>query len=155
MPSGFTRALTGGNVGLLLGSLSVGLLGDRLGPVLIGCVLIFGIFSLLSTLVRSPLQLAVLRSLTDVGLGGGIRTTSRPPGLGSAKSEARAIACAMSASVVPTGFWSQDCWRACLCLLSAGRRSSSRIHSAFRGDVVEKVPQRPLENDNFHMWVAL
>jgi MFS transporter, AAHS family, 4-hydroxybenzoate transporter len=70
----FTQALTAGNVGLLLGSLCAGLLGDRLGrkPVLISCVAGFGIFSLLSALVGSPLQLAVLRLLTGLGLGGGI-----------------------------------------------------------------------------------
>jgi AAHS family 4-hydroxybenzoate transporter-like MFS transporter len=73
-PSVFTQALTAGNVGLLFGSLSVGLLGDRLGrkPVLIGCVVAFGIFSLISALVGSPLQLVVLRLLTGLGLGGGI-----------------------------------------------------------------------------------
>jgi AAHS family 4-hydroxybenzoate transporter-like MFS transporter len=73
-PQVFTTALTCGNVGLLLGSLSAGLLGDRLGrkPVLIGCVAVFGIFSLLSALAGSPLQLAGLRFLTGLGLGGGI-----------------------------------------------------------------------------------
>ena len=30
-PSGFTPALTAGNVGLLLGSIGAGVLGDRLG----------------------------------------------------------------------------------------------------------------------------
>jgi AAHS family 4-hydroxybenzoate transporter-like MFS transporter len=73
-PQVFTTALTAGNVGLLFGSLCAGLLGDRLGrkPVLIGCVAVFGIFSLLSALVGSPLQLAGLRFLTGLGLGGGI-----------------------------------------------------------------------------------
>jgi|HubBroStandDraft_4_1064222.scaffolds.fasta_scaffold01973_9 AAHS family 4-hydroxybenzoate transporter-like MFS transporter len=73
-PQVFTAALTCGNVGLLLGSLSAGLLGDRLGrkPVLIGCVTVFGIFSLLSALVGSPVQLAGLQFLTGLGLGGGI-----------------------------------------------------------------------------------
>jgi MFS transporter, AAHS family, 4-hydroxybenzoate transporter len=71
---GFTQALTAGNVGLLLGSLCFGLLGDRLGrkPVLLSCVAGFGIFSLLSALVSSPFQLAALRLLTGLGLGGGI-----------------------------------------------------------------------------------
>jgi MFS transporter, AAHS family, 4-hydroxybenzoate transporter len=73
-PPVFTQALTAGNVGLLLGSLCAGLLGDRLGrkPVLIGCVAVFGVFSLLSALVGSPVQLAGLRFLTGLGLGGGI-----------------------------------------------------------------------------------
>jgi len=73
-PPVFTQALTAGNVGLLFGSLCAGLLGDRLGrkPVLIGCVAVFGVFSLLSAVVGSPLQLAGLRFLTGLGLGGGI-----------------------------------------------------------------------------------
>ena len=73
-PAVFTQALTSGNVGLLLGSLCAGLLGDRLGrkPVLIACVAVFGAFSLLSALVGSPSQLAALRFMTGLGLGGGI-----------------------------------------------------------------------------------
>jgi len=73
-PSAFTPALTAGNVGLLLGSLCAGMLGDRLGRkrVLIGCVAIFGVFSLLSALAASPAQLAGLRLLTGLGLGGGV-----------------------------------------------------------------------------------
>jgi AAHS family 4-hydroxybenzoate transporter-like MFS transporter len=73
-PSGFTPALTAGNVGLLLGSIGVGLLGDRLGrkPVLISCVAVFGAFSLLSAFAHSLFQLSALRLLTGLGLGGGI-----------------------------------------------------------------------------------
>jgi AAHS family 4-hydroxybenzoate transporter-like MFS transporter len=73
-PPVFTQVLTAGNVGLLLGSLCAGLLGDRLGrkPLLIACVAVFGVFSLLSALTGSPLQLAGLRFLTGLGLGGGI-----------------------------------------------------------------------------------
>ena len=76
-PSVFTQALTAGNVGLLLGSLCAGLLGDRLGrkPVLIGCVVSFGIFSLVTAFAGSPLQLAGARFLTGLGLGGGIPLT--------------------------------------------------------------------------------
>jgi MFS family permease len=45
-PAVFTRALTAGNVGLLLGLLGAGLLGDRLRrrPLIICCVLEFGVF---------------------------------------------------------------------------------------------------------------
>jgi MFS transporter, AAHS family, 4-hydroxybenzoate transporter len=73
-PSGFTQALIAGNIGLLLGSLCIGLVGDRLRrkPVLISCVTAFGLFSLLSALAASPPQLAGLRFLTGLGLGGGI-----------------------------------------------------------------------------------
>jgi AAHS family 4-hydroxybenzoate transporter-like MFS transporter len=71
---GFTLALTAGNIGLLLGSLGAGLLGDRIGrkPVLVSCVAGFGVFSALSALAGSPSQLAALRLLTGLGLGGGI-----------------------------------------------------------------------------------
>ena len=73
-PSVFTEALVAGNVGLVLGSTGAGLLGDRAGrrPVLISCVKVFGVFSLLSALVDSPMQLASVRLLTGLGLGGGI-----------------------------------------------------------------------------------
>lgn len=73
-PSVFTPALTAGNAGLLLGSLCAGMLGDWLGRkrVLMGCVAIFGVFSLHSVIAASPLQLAGLRLLTGLGLGGGV-----------------------------------------------------------------------------------
>ena len=73
-PAAFTSALAAGNIGLLLGSLIAGLLGDRLGrkPVMIVCVSAFGVLSLVSALVQSPTQLAAARFLTGLGLGGGI-----------------------------------------------------------------------------------
>jgi MFS transporter, AAHS family, 4-hydroxybenzoate transporter len=73
-PSLFTGVLTAGNVGLLFGSISAGLLGDRLGrrPVLITCVVAFGVFSLLAAFAGSPSELAALRFLTGLGLGGGL-----------------------------------------------------------------------------------
>ena len=73
-PAAFTSALAAGNIGLFLGSLIAGLLGDRLGrkPVMIVCVSAFGVLSLVSALVQSPTQLAVARFLTGLGLGGGI-----------------------------------------------------------------------------------
>jgi AAHS family 4-hydroxybenzoate transporter-like MFS transporter len=73
-PSVFTPALTAGNIGLLLGSLCAGLLGDWLGlkRVVIGCVAMFGVFTLLTAVVVSPSQLIGLRLLTGLGLGGGI-----------------------------------------------------------------------------------
>jgi MFS family permease len=73
-PAAFTQALAAGNIGIVLGSLIGGLLGDRLGrrPVLIGCVVLFGVFSLLSALATSPSQLAALRLGTGLGLGGGL-----------------------------------------------------------------------------------
>ncbi len=57
--------------GLVLGLLGTGLVGDRLRrrPLIICSVLEFGVFSLLSALVHSPLQLVILRLLTGLGLG--------------------------------------------------------------------------------------
>ena len=74
-PAAFTSALAAGNIGLFLGSMIAGLLGDRLGrkSVMIACVSAFGILSLVSAFVASPTQLAMVRVLTGLGLiGGGI-----------------------------------------------------------------------------------
>jgi MFS transporter, AAHS family, 4-hydroxybenzoate transporter len=73
-PAMFTQALTAGNVGLLLGLLGAGLLGDRLPRrhLIICSVLEFGVFSLLSALVHSPPQLVILRLLTGLGLGSAV-----------------------------------------------------------------------------------
>src|ERR1700761_2873791 len=70
-PARFTQALAAGNAGLVLGLLGMGLLGDRLRrrPLIICSVLEFGVFSLLSAVVHSPLQLVILRLLTGLGLG--------------------------------------------------------------------------------------
>jgi AAHS family 4-hydroxybenzoate transporter-like MFS transporter len=79
-PPQFTTALTAGSFGLLLGALSAGLLGDRLGrkPVLIGCTAMFGLFSLLTAFATGLPSLAVLRFLTGLGLGGGIPIAIAP-----------------------------------------------------------------------------
>jgi MFS transporter, AAHS family, 4-hydroxybenzoate transporter len=73
-PSAFTLALSAGNVGMLFGSLGAGWLGDRLARkrALIACVAALGLFSLLCALAGSPSQLAGLRLLTGLGLGGGV-----------------------------------------------------------------------------------
>lgn len=76
-PVAFTAVLTSGNVGLLFGAVIAGWIGDRVGrkPVLIGCVALFGIFSLLSAGAGSPNELAWLRFGTGLGLGGGVPLT--------------------------------------------------------------------------------
>lgn len=79
-PAAFTQVLTAGNVGMLFGCVVAGWLGDRVGrkPVLISCIVAFGVFSLLSASVGSASQLGVLRFLTGMGLGGGLPTAVAP-----------------------------------------------------------------------------
>jgi len=76
-PVAFTPALTAGNIGLFLGSLGCGVLGDRLGrkPVLMGAVAVFGLMSLMTALTKDPVWLSITRLLTGLGIGGGIPTT--------------------------------------------------------------------------------
>jgi AAHS family 4-hydroxybenzoate transporter-like MFS transporter len=76
-PAAFTTALVAGNVGLFIGSLLCGMLGDRLGrkPVLMGAVAIFGLMSMLTALTTNPFWLSLTRLLTGIGIGGGIPTT--------------------------------------------------------------------------------
>lgn len=73
-PAAFTPAIVLSGVGMLLGSLIAGPLGDWYGrkPVLIGCVTLFGVFSLASALCNDVSTLAITRVLTGLGLGGGI-----------------------------------------------------------------------------------
>src|SRR5262249_48997081 len=68
----FTIAFLWSSIGIMVGALSAGPLGDRFGrkPLLIGSVLIFGIASLLSAVSGSLLMLTILRFFTGMGIGG-------------------------------------------------------------------------------------
>jgi AAHS family 4-hydroxybenzoate transporter-like MFS transporter len=68
----FTQAFVWSSVGILVGALSSGPIGDRLGrrPLLLGSVLIYGLASLLTGFVGSLPMLSVMRFLTGVGIGG-------------------------------------------------------------------------------------
>jgi AAHS family 4-hydroxybenzoate transporter-like MFS transporter len=76
-PVAFTAALTAGSVGLFLGSLLCGWLGDKVGrkPVLMGCVAVFGVMSLLTAMVMNTGWLTACRFITGLGIGGGIPTS--------------------------------------------------------------------------------
>lgn len=74
-------ALNGAQVGLLLsaglfgmaaGSLFIAPWADRFGrvPLILFCLLLSGVGMLLSSLSQTPLQLALLRGLTGLGIGG-------------------------------------------------------------------------------------
>jgi AAHS family 4-hydroxybenzoate transporter-like MFS transporter len=69
----FTTAFLWSSIGILVGALSAGPIGDRFGrkPLLIGSLLIFGLASLLSAFAGSIFTLTVLRFFTGLGIGGG------------------------------------------------------------------------------------
>jgi MFS transporter, AAHS family, 4-hydroxybenzoate transporter len=71
-PPAFTTAFLWSSIGILVGALSAGPIGDRIGrrPLLIGSILIFGVASLLSALAPSLFVMTVLRFFTGLGIGG-------------------------------------------------------------------------------------
>jgi len=72
-PSAFTMAFFWSSIGILLGALSAGPIGDRFGrrPLLLCSLTIFGIASLLSATADSVGMLSVWRCMTGMGIGGG------------------------------------------------------------------------------------
>ena len=73
-PPALTTALVMGNVGMLVGAVLSGPIGDRLGrkPVFLANILCFGLFSILSAYCTTPGMLSVVRFLVGLGLGGGV-----------------------------------------------------------------------------------
>jgi AAHS family 4-hydroxybenzoate transporter-like MFS transporter len=72
-PPMFTAAFLWSSVGIMVGALSAGPIGDRFGrrPLLLGALTIFGLASLLTTFAGSLQMLTILRFFTGVGIGGG------------------------------------------------------------------------------------
>lgn len=68
------QILTASLFGLLLGSVLLGRLSDRIGrrPVLIASVVLFSVGSLLTSLSQTPLHLIATRCFTGIGLGGAV-----------------------------------------------------------------------------------
>src|SRR5436190_18020838 len=68
----FTAAFLWSSIGILVGALSAGPIGDRFGrkPLLIASLLIFGLASLASAVAGSLLFLTVTRFFTGLGIGG-------------------------------------------------------------------------------------
>ena len=71
-PPAFTTAFLWSSIGILVGALSAGPIGDRFGrkPLLLVSLTMFGIASLLSAFAGSLLMLTVLRFFTGLGIGG-------------------------------------------------------------------------------------
>ncbi len=72
-PAAFTLAFLWSSIGILVGALTAGPIGDRFGrrPLLLVSLTIFGIASLLTASADSLGMLAVWRFFTGVGIGGG------------------------------------------------------------------------------------
>src|SRR6516165_928646 len=72
-PSTFAIAFLWSSIGIMVGALSAGPIGDRFGrrPLLLASLTIFGIASLLTAVVGSLSMLSLLRFFTGIGIGGG------------------------------------------------------------------------------------
>ena len=66
----FTTAFLWSSIGIMVGALSAGPIGDRLGrkPLLLGSLVVFGLASLLTAFAGSMLMLAILRFFTGLGI---------------------------------------------------------------------------------------
>lgn len=64
--------ISAGLFGLMLGALILGTLGDRIGRkrIILLSAAILGLFSTLTAVAQTPVQMAVLRFITGLGLGG-------------------------------------------------------------------------------------
>jgi AAHS family 4-hydroxybenzoate transporter-like MFS transporter len=72
-PPEFTWAFLFSSIGIMVGALSAGPIGDRFGrrPLLLSSLTIFGIASLLSAVADSLFMLSLWRFFTGLGIGGG------------------------------------------------------------------------------------
>ena len=68
----FTQAFLWSSIGIMVGALSAGPIGDRVGrkPLLLASLTIFGLASLSSAFAGSLLVLSILRFFTGMGIGG-------------------------------------------------------------------------------------
>jgi AAHS family 4-hydroxybenzoate transporter-like MFS transporter len=71
-PGALAPILTAGIIGMVLGAMSLGLLGDKFGrrPTIIGSVGLFGIASLATAFVHTTEHILILRFIAGVGMGG-------------------------------------------------------------------------------------
>lgn len=71
-PGALAPVMTAGTVGMVLGAMTLGLLGDKLGrrPVILGAVALFGVSTLATAFAGSTDQILVFRFLAGLGMGG-------------------------------------------------------------------------------------
>jgi AAHS family 4-hydroxybenzoate transporter-like MFS transporter len=71
-PATFGTIVSVGFVGVMIGNVLLGILGDRIGrkKAIVVSVLIFGLLTLVTTMANSPNVLMLLRFLAGIGLGG-------------------------------------------------------------------------------------
>ncbi|MFJ3486831.1 MFS transporter [Pseudomonas sp. NPDC090202] len=64
--------LTAGIVGMVLGAMALGLMGDKFGrrPVIIAAVTLFGVASLATAFAQTTEQILILRFIAGLGMGG-------------------------------------------------------------------------------------
>ncbi|HKM70557.1 MAG TPA: MFS transporter [Stellaceae bacterium] len=76
-PPAFATAFVWSSVGVMVGALAAGPIGDRVGrkPLLLASVTIFGIASLLSAMAPSLAMLSLWRFFTGLGIGGAFSGT--------------------------------------------------------------------------------
>lgn len=71
-PSDMTYIFISGTLGMALGAMGLGMIGDRIGRrvAILGSIVLFGVFSLAIAFAQSPTQIVALRFLTGLGMGG-------------------------------------------------------------------------------------
>ncbi|TCS37361.1 AAHS family 4-hydroxybenzoate transporter-like MFS transporter [Paucimonas lemoignei] len=71
-PGALAPVMTAGTIGMVLGAMSLGLVGDKIGrrPAILGAVALFGGASLATAFATTTEQIFVLRFLAGLGMGG-------------------------------------------------------------------------------------
>jgi AAHS family 4-hydroxybenzoate transporter-like MFS transporter len=71
-PADMTWIFIAGTLGMAIGAMGLGMIGDRIGRrrAILAAIALFSIFSFAIAFARSPMQIVVLRFLTGLGMGG-------------------------------------------------------------------------------------
>lgn len=71
-PTDMSYIFIAGTLGMALGAMGLGMVGDRIGrrTAILGSIVLFSVFSLAIAFAQSPIQIVILRFLTGLGMGG-------------------------------------------------------------------------------------